>query len=43
VEGVGVLPERGDGEQPGPCYWHDGDHFTYVRTGAKRAVVVVDL
>ncbi|MDB5059299.1 MAG: Alpha-glucosidase [Chloroflexi bacterium] len=43
IEGVGALPERGDRAQPGPCYWHDGDHFTYVRTGARSAVVVVDL
>jgi alpha-glucosidase len=43
LAGAGTLPERRDGTQPGPCYWHDGRHFTYIRTGAKLPTVIIDL
>ena len=42
TEGQGTIPQRGAGGEPGPCYWHDGMHFTFVRLAAPQATVVIE-
>ena len=42
IEGQGAIPQRGVEGEPGPCYWHDGGHFTSVRLAATQATVVIE-
>ena len=42
IEGQGPIPRRGAEGEPGPCYWHDGRHFTFVRLAATQATVVIE-
>jgi alpha-glucosidase len=42
LAGVGELPQRGHGDEAGPCWWHDGRHFTYVRLPVRHANVTIE-
>jgi alpha-glucosidase (family GH31 glycosyl hydrolase) len=42
LAGVGALPRRGHGDEAGPCWWHDGRHFTYVRLPVPHASVTIE-
>jgi alpha-glucosidase (family GH31 glycosyl hydrolase) len=42
LEGTGTLPLRIGPAEPGPCYWHDGGHFTYIRLQVAQAAVLIE-
>jgi alpha-glucosidase (family GH31 glycosyl hydrolase) len=42
LDGQEALPRHAGPDEPGPCYWHDGRHFTHVRLLAAQATVTLE-
>ena len=36
------LPARDDSAEPGSCFWHDGQHFTFIRLSSPDGTVTLD-